>query len=249
MDAIARAFGLDKIAVKLLEMKALMMFARVFYVSAGAIVLAIITGVLFTILRQRQNAFSTASKEGAAKTSWGLCFPYPGSNRCLCYFQESGVEDAAYCEMLSALAETSETTVCLVSARLRLAPLAAKSVADVFDAFPDARWIVGGHGLGGAYAASIASQRKTPLVLHASTFVDSGTRTLHLVAEHDLVSTQSSKAPPKHVTSVEIKGGNHAGFAHYGPHKYPRKDGERTISLEEQQSQVIKATADWIKSI
>lgn len=250
MDAIIRAFGLDKIAAKLLEMKGLMMFARVVYVSGGIIILAVILGILATIWRQRQNAFPTASKKNAAATSWGMCFPYPESSRCLCYLQESGVEDVAYCEMLSALAKSSETTICLVSARLRLAPLATKSIAEAFDAFPNAQWIVGGHGLGGTFAASIASQKKIPLLMHASKFVEVGTKTLLVTAQHDLVlDSVANRKFGKNVTTLEIKGGNHAGFAHYGPHKYPRKDGERTISLQDQQSQVIAATSDWLKTI
>uniref|UniRef100_A0A7S4IVL5 Arf-GAP domain-containing protein n=1 Tax=Odontella aurita TaxID=265563 RepID=A0A7S4IVL5_9STRA len=44
-------------------------------------------------------------------------------------------------------------------------------------------------------------------------------------------------------TYVEIKGGNHSGFAHYGPQTM---DGTRTITLDEQQKIVIKETADFL---
>ena len=42
---------------------------------------------------------------------------------------------------------------------------------------------------------------------------------------------------PKSTRRIVIKGGNHAGFGDYGVQAY---DGERTISLEDQQSQVAK---------
>ena len=34
-----------------------------------------------------------------------------------------------------------------------------------------------------------------------------------------------------------IEGGNHCGFAHYGPQSWPAKDAPRDITLEEQQAQ------------
>eukprot|EP00536_Pseudo-nitzschia_multiseries_P013705 jgi/Psemu1/310187/fgenesh1_kg.603_\ len=44
-----------------------------------------------------------------------------------------------------------------------------------------------------------------------------------------------------------IVGGNHSGFAHYGPQFFPQKDLERVgITLDEQQAKVVKWTADFI---
>mmetsp|Transcript_25462 Transcript_25462/g.51372 ORF Transcript_25462/g.51372 Transcript_25462/m.51372 type:complete len:549 (+) Transcript_25462:21-1667(+) len=45
---------------------------------------------------------------------------------------------------------------------------------------------------------------------------------------------------------ITIEGGNHAGCAHYGPQMYPLPDGQRTITLEEQQTQMAKLTADFL---
>lgn len=45
---------------------------------------------------------------------------------------------------------------------------------------------------------------------------------------------------------VNIKGGNHAGVAHYGPQLFPVKDGERRISLEKQQEATATAMAEFI---
>ena len=46
-----------------------------------------------------------------------------------------------------------------------------------------------------------------------------------------------------------IAGGNHAGFGFYGPQRFPRDDGERTISLAEQQLQVARITTDWLRTL
>ncbi len=48
---------------------------------------------------------------------------------------------------------------------------------------------------------------------------------------------------------VTVEGGNHAGCAHYGPQQFPVKDGVRTITLEEQQDQFAKVTADFLLGI
>ena len=47
-------------------------------------------------------------------------------------------------------------------------------------------------------------------------------------------------------TVAKIKGGNHAGVAHYGPQLFPVIDGERTIPLEKQQELTASAAADFI---
>ena len=43
-----------------------------------------------------------------------------------------------------------------------------------------------------------------------------------------------------------IDGGNHSGFASYGPQTFPIPDGIRTITLEEQQKRAAELTADFL---
>ena len=49
-----------------------------------------------------------------------------------------------------------------------------------------------------------------------------------------------------HTHYVTIEGGNHAGCAHYGPQTFPVPDGNRTITLEQQQHRTAEATADFL---
>lgn len=44
----------------------------------------------------------------------------------------------------------------------------------------------------------------------------------------------------------DVQGGNHAGFASYGPQMYYKKDGERTISREEQHRQVVEVVSEFL---
>ena len=43
-----------------------------------------------------------------------------------------------------------------------------------------------------------------------------------------------------------IAGGNHSGCGHYGPQVYPVRDGNRTITLDEQQDQTAQLTASFL---
>ena len=60
-----------------------------------------------------------------------------------------------------------------------------------------------------------------------------------------LVEEQFKKLP-KSTRRVVIKGGNHAGFGDYG---IQADDGERTISLEDQQSQAAKHLVAFLKRV
>ena len=60
-----------------------------------------------------------------------------------------------------------------------------------------------------------------------------------------LVEEQFKKLP-KSTRRVVIKGGNHAGFGDYGIQAH---DGERTISLEDQQDQVARHLVSFLKRV
>ena len=90
----------------------------------------------------------------------------------------------------------------------------------------------------------------------------SGLQTLVILASEDSVVPPDGKAEdgsrirdnlkafhaPK-TKVVVIKGANHGGFGHYGPQRFPRSDKPRTISLEDQQSQVIEHTARFLRGL
>ena len=57
---------------------------------------------------------------------------------------------------------------------------------------------------------------------------------------------ERNETAASYTRAVTIEGGNHAGCAHYGPQTYPIIDGVRTITLEEQQSQMANLTAKFL---
>ena len=86
-------------------------------------------------------------------------------------------------------------------------------------------------------------------------------RTLAIFGSEDSIANLDGKAEdgslmrdnlrkfnPPNTKLVIVKGGNHAGFANYGPQKFPRPDNPRTISHEEQQAQVTRCTAQFLRA-
>jgi hypothetical protein len=131
-------------------------------------------------------------------------------------------------------------------------------------------WALGGHSLGALTAAKLANQLG-PDVVHKCVLWGSGLRyfyshvqdqaniqVLTVDASNDRIVLDPSPpgtleelrqaaktVPSQHVL---IEGGNHAGFGHYGPQIFPRKDGDRVgITLDEQHEKILSATIDFLK--
>jgi alpha/beta superfamily hydrolase len=122
-----------------------------------------------------------------------------------------------------------------------------------------ARWVVAGHSLGGALAARVALSTRGRDV----SFVLIGTTHPR---EHDLskldasmikiYSTSDGVAPvdgvmanrrllPETTAWVEIKGGNHSQFGHYGHQLF---DGRATITREAQQATTRQVMLDALRA-
>ena len=170
------------------------------------------------------------------------------------------VDARSYAPAARALAEEGYLAV-ITPMPLNLAVFDPDAAADVIAAFPQIEtWIVGGHSLGGAMAAGYAEGNADAvdgLVLWASYPADDklSTRTepavTSIYATNDMVSTlediEASRANlPAETRWVEIAGGNHAQFGWYGEQP---GDGQATISREEQQEQIVNATAEFLESL
>ena len=138
-------------------------------------------------------------------------------------------------------------------------------------------WAVGGHShgggtLGGMFVANHASPGEvrglamlgaTPLPWGAKTDLSArrDLEVLNVMASEDEICSPKKgavlkyvgglvedtfKMLPKSTRRVVIKGGNHAGFGDYGIQAY---DGERTISLEDQQSQTARHLVAFLKRV
>ena len=163
------------------------------------------------------------------------------------------VDPRAYAPAARAMAQEGYLVV-IVPVPLNLAFFAPDRAAEVMAAYPEVdHWAVGGHSLGGAMSARFAHQNAEivdGLVLWAaypasaddlsghSLAVTSIYGTLDGLATEEEIEASRPLVPPD-ATWVGIEGGNHAQFGWYGPQS---GDNPATISLAEQQEQVVAAT-------
>jgi pimeloyl-ACP methyl ester carboxylesterase len=178
----------------------------------------------------------------------------------------AGIHSHAYAPLLRPIADAGYP-VSIVKLPYRFAPLsshkeaAADRVRSLVAAHTEVlHWVIAGHSLGGAITARIAQTERGS----DKAFVLIGTT--H-PKEHDLskidaqvtkvYATNDGVAPadkimlnkallPAGTKWVEIKGGNHSQFAHYGHQLF---DGEATISREVQQAMtretLLEALRQW----
>ncbi|KAJ8604512.1 hypothetical protein CTAYLR_000920 [Chrysophaeum taylorii] len=246
-------------------------FASVaWYVAAGISSLGALylLFVVLVVIFQRQPAFESAREvvkkgyKGVAisETAWGLSFVPPKESKIgIVYFPGALVDHVAYAPLCARIAARAKAPVFLISVPLRLATLSPRSCAsrarDAKRTTNAAHWIYAGHSLGGSAAKAAASKddQAVGLLLHASYCdardVPDRVRILQVVAEADKIVTDVCEPDGTRVAVSTVKGGNHAGFAHYGPQTFPRRDGERTTTLDAQIRQAADASAEWATNL
>jgi len=126
------------------------------------------------------------------------------------------------------------------------------------------KWAIGGHSVGGVAAAMYAkaSTAVSGVVIWAA-FVnvelrldDTALKVLSVTGALDGRATPEAVRAnadylPADTVFVEIAGGNHTQFGWIDPSPYPypylEQDNPATITIEEQQRQIVQATADFLK--
>ncbi len=136
-----------------------------------------------------------------------------------------------------------------------LSPNAAQSVIDAYTGITS--WAVGGHSLGGSMAAQYVSSSPPSVkaLILMESYPASGNDlsktplevlTIHGTRDGLVSSVQiddSLKLLPLDTVRVEIEGGNHAQCGWYG---HQPGDLDATISREEQQQKIVRATAELL---
>lgn len=170
------------------------------------------------------------------------------------------VAAGAYAAVAHAIAAEGYLVV-IVPMPLRLAVFGSGAAADVIAAYPQVtRWAVGGHSLGGAFAADFVFKHPDlvqGLVLWAAyppesdNLVPLALKVVSIYGTRDGLAGPEAIAPsrallPADTTYVAIEGGNHAGFGRYGPQA---GDNAATITPEAQQAQVVVATTGLLAAL
>ena len=172
----------------------------------------------------------------------GYFFDGPGTEDALVFYPGGKVEETAYAPLLESLAVRGVDCV-LIRMPAKLAIFGVDRADAVPDAYDYERYYLAGHSLGGAMAANHAAvcpARWAGLFLLAAYPTEDLTAApfpvVFLYGENDGVLDREKLAKgralaPANSRSVEIPGGNHAGFGAYGPQK---GDGKAGIPAEAQ---------------
>lgn len=176
----------------------------------------------------------------------GIIF-YPGAR----------VKAEAYAPLMRALAQKGIVAVSL-DVPFNLAFFDVNAADGIKEQFPNVKkWYVGGHSLGADVAGMYLAKHTEEfdgLVLFAGFITNDLKNTdlsvLSVYGENDGVLTGDLytgclKYLPDDFYEYVIPGGNHAGFAYYGPQA---GDNEATISKDEQIEATAKFLAEQIKS-
>lgn len=149
--------------------------------------------------------------------------------------------------------------VVVVPVRLNLAIFEINAAEPVLTAYPHIQhWAVGGHSLGGVASSIFANENPDEiegLVFWASypsddSLKNSEINVVSIYGTNDMAGTEvfedTRALLPFDTQYVVIDGGNHAQFGDYGPQP---GDNPATISTEEQQAQVVSATAIFLNEL
>lgn len=176
------------------------------------------------------------------------------------FYPGARVDHRAYSTTLKAIAERGYLVV-VPRMPLNMALFSPNKAAEIESKFPEIKkWVIGGHSMGGAFAAQYAALHKESIVglfLWAAYPAGSGDLTnskisvLSIYGSRDEVATPAEvlngkNLLPSNANFREIMGGNHAQFGSYGAQS---GDGEATISREQQQRAAVDVTLEFLESL
>ncbi len=171
-------------------------------------------------------------------------FDGPGTKQAVIFFSGAKVEETAYAPLMFRLAEQGVDCF-LLKLPFRIALMASGAPGKVMSENSYDSWYIMGHSLGGTAAAKWCSENPVSadglilLAAYPAAPVPDQLRMLSIYGTSDgCLNRAEYKAGKSYWPDIwsesVIDGGNHSGFADYGPQ---RGDGEASISPYEQQSE------------
>ncbi|OWR29369.1 alpha/beta hydrolase [Saccharibacillus sp. O23] len=191
--------------------------------------------------------FEPLAASGAANAAKqpGVIF-YPGGR----------VKPEAYAVFARDLAETGRH-VFVIKMPFNFAFLGQNEAENVYKKYPDESFVLGGHSLGGPFAARFAAAHPDQVagIFFLASYAESKgdlsrakIPALSITASNDKVLNKDSYEKgraylPKDARYEVIEGGNHGQFGSYGQQG---KDGKATLSGAEQRKQTVSLISAWL---
>lgn len=222
------------------------------YLAAACLLLAAVMGMALCFGGGYDAApDALAAMQGSTHNGHAHVFEPEKIEAGLIFYPGGLVDHAAYAPLMQAL--TEHGVLCLLTEMpLDLAVLDMNAADGLQALYPQVdRWLIGGHSLGGAMAASYAAKHADDydglVLLGAYSTADLSRAALSVLSVYGLQDGVLNRQKyedcrrhyPERFEEIVIDGGNHAYFGNYGEQK---GDGEAMISREEQ----IWITADAI---
>lgn len=227
--------------------------------------LLIIMGILFWIgdvysPTERALTYLESSESVSVITNqdWIKFIPvHYGYSTGIIFYPGGKVKAESYAPLAFELAEKGYTTS-IIKMPLHLAVLAPNKADKYMSSNKETeRWVIMGHSLGGAMAATYAENNSNKLealimlAAYPANSVDLSNNDLEVLsiyASEDKIADkdkilESKERLPETTEFIEIEGGNHSYFGSYGMQK---GDGEATITEEEQRSMIIEFIVDFL---
>jgi len=184
--------------------------------------------------------------------------PNATTNKGLIYYPGGLVDPEAYAYTAQGIAEEGYLVV-VPKMPLNLAFLGINRADGIRADYPEIdSWVIGGHSLGGAMAAEYAKNNYDSLdglIMYASypanfdDFIDFSLPILTIIGSNDPGSPKQESfynAISDSAILFVIEGGNHRQYADYS---FQNNDGIATITVEEQQNQIIAATVEFLNNL
>ncbi|MFD2700978.1 alpha/beta fold hydrolase [Paenibacillus shunpengii] len=221
-----------------------------------------LNSITYNPTQQAELAFQSDSQVKVTEVKGGFKFETEMGNikePNIIFYPGGLVEPESYSPFARELAKLGHRTY-IADMPLNLAIFGQNKADSFLKEYPDESFVIGGHSLGGSFAARYAAEHTEELegvfflasyADETGSLIDTDLSVLQITGTSDGVLNrevwESSKTNlPAHTSYVSVEGGNHGQFGSYGKQK---GDNDPAIDEEEQRQEVVNAIEEWITEI